>query len=692
MDATKSMKYRTRHEQQAAWVFLRFLLHRADTERMVSEVGMDRTFQHWVFGHPVPKSSMRIILNQCRALYRTLQAQFDESPFYPEPVREVADRFGLNETERRIVWLAVLHYECSSFREVLRSLQSDLTRCTEAGHMIARLIDAHTADVIPAIGLRGHLVEIGLLEPVLHYTDIDDYLNISHRVLSGFTGELSLDKAMEMFLRPARPAAMLPEDFPHLQNDLAHVRRYLRSVLLHKTRGVNVLLYGMPGTGKTEFARLVAQILSVPLYVVPEDHEERYSERNQSRLSAYRMTQALLSSTSALILFDDVEDGILDWADVTWAPKTSGKAMLNTLLESNPVPALWITNVASRFDHAHLRRFDLAVGFKTPPRSVRVSMIDKHLNDLPLSKSFKSCLADDRSLTPAQIGKIARVVGSISHNETQAVDLEPLANHLYRAAYKLRFGRAPDPDQKDSKSVEFDPDWVNSSLPTLQIIDMFRQTTRVTACFHGLPGTGKTALAQHIAQVLDKPLLVKRASDLLRPFLGETEMLLREMFEEAMDEDAVLLLDEADSFLSDRTGAQRIWEVTQVNELLTQIERFHGYFIATTNAFDVLDLASLRRFDLKVCFQPLLPDQRLRRFDALLKQFGIASEVNSIPSSSEIVTALQSMTQLTSGDFAVVARRLSVIRIQLNTGLVLDALSAEHHYKQHLGRSIGFVA
>ena len=76
-------------------------------------------------------------------------------------------------------------------------------------------------------------------------------------------------------------------------------------------------------------------------------------------------------------------------------------------------------------------------------------------------------------------------------------------------------------------------------------------------------------------------------------------------FSEAEQKGAILVLDEVDSFLQDRSGAYHSWEVTQVNEMLTQMESFQGIFIATTNFMTNLDKASIRRFDMKIEFKPL---------------------------------------------------------------------------------------
>ena len=99
-----------------------------------------------------------------------------------------------------------------------------------------------------------------------------------------------------------------------------------------------------------------------------------------------------------------------------------------------------------------------------------------------------------------------------------------------------------------------------------------RVHTQASFCLYGPSGTGKSQLARHIADELGKPILIKRASDLLDKYVGETEKLMAKMFDEALDEDAVLLLDEADSYLSDRSRASQHWEISQKNELLTQME------------------------------------------------------------------------------------------------------------------------
>ena len=84
---------------------------------------------------------------------------------------------------------------------------------------------------------------------------------------------------------------------------------------------------------------------------------------------------------------------------------------------------------------------------------------------------------------------------------------------------------------------------------------------------------------------------------------------------------AFLILDEADLLLRDRGAARHSWEITQVNEMLTQMERHPYPFACTTNAPDLMDHATARRFIFKVRFLPMTGEQIAAAFR---RAFGMA--------------------------------------------------------------------
>jgi SpoVK/Ycf46/Vps4 family AAA+-type ATPase len=203
-------------------------------------------------------------------------------------------------------------------------------------------------------------------------------------------------------------------------------------------------------------------------------------------------------------------------------------------------------------------------------------------------------------------------------------------------------------------------------------------------CLYGPPGTGKTAFGRWLAQQLDMPLQVRRASDLLSPYVGMTEHNLALAFREAEQDGAVLMIDEVDSFLRDRKDARRSWEVTQVNEMLTQIEGFPGIFIASTNLVDGLDPAALRRFDAKVRLGYMRPGQVVAMLQAYCRKLDLG-----IPHESE-EAAVSSLANLAPGDFAALMRQNRFNPIA-SVGQLVNLLGAEVALKGAVKRPIGFV-
>ena len=245
-------------------------------------------------------------------------------------------------------------------------------------------------------------------------------------------------------------------------------------------------------------------------------------------------------------------------------------------------------------------------------------------------------------------------------------------------------------DTKGRKQVTtYDLDMLNveTRFDIPRIVEALKARGHGTLCFYGAPGTGKTALGEHISRALGKPLIVKQASDLISKFVGETEQNMAKMFQEAELEKAVLLLDEADSFLSDRRGAQRSYEVTEVNEMLQQMERYNGIFVCTTNLLDRIDQAALRRFTFKIKFKPLTKEQREKMFitEALA---GDASKFDDA-----LRTRLAKLEQLSPGDFAAVKRQVDILATEFSADEFIEQLEAEHRIKPEVreARGMGFV-
>ncbi|MEI2679511.1 MAG: ATP-binding protein [Burkholderiaceae bacterium] len=308
-------------------------------------------------------------------------------------------------------------------------------------------------------------------------------------------------------------------------------------------------------------------------------------------------------------------------------------------------------------------------------------------------------LAERRGLTPAQVRtavKFARLA-TPADALLDAVSAEPGTHSVaFEALIERQIGNADkalgaDVQGRAPRSVvtSYDLGLVNteSRFEVPKIVEALRRKACGTLCFHGPPGTGKTALAEHIAQQMQRPLLVRQASDIMSKFVGETEQNMARMFEEAQLEQAVLLLDEADSFLRSRRMAERNYEISEVNEMLQGMERFAGVFICTTNLFGELDEAALRRFTFKVRFKPLTAEQRERMF--------VAEALGGDPArlTAEQQARLRELESLAPGDYASVKRQIDVLGEAFEPDEFLSQLEAEHRVKPEVRqqRHIGFM-
>ncbi|MDR0827959.1 MAG: ATP-binding protein, partial [Desulfovibrio sp.] len=209
-----------------------------------------------------------------------------------------------------------------------------------------------------------------------------------------------------------------------------------------------------------------------------------------------------------------------------------------------------------------------------------------------------------------------------------------------------------------------------------------------TMLFYGPPGTGKTALARYLAKELDRECVVERASDLLSPYVGVAEQQVAEAFRKAENEGAVLVIDEADTFLYTRDMAQHSWESSLVNEFLTALEECRCFCVCTTNRRDNLDAAAMRRFSHKVAFAYAGREQVQALYAGLLAP----SCADPLPQRLE--NELLALDRLTPGDFHAVRSQydpLFVDASEVNHKLLIDALAKEQSLKvEQKTRRIGF--
>ncbi len=644
-----------------------------------------------------------------------------QSTLVEKNIDSLAGLLQLNRAERALLLYGTL----ARYQRDLRSLlvEFKVNNAPEAYAALADVAGVKPHEVAEALRAGSRLERIGMVENLIsehNITDLADLMKVSEKLPPVLMREYrDHHELMAVFTRPAARSALSLADFSFVQEDAGVLVSLLRQAVAGKELGVNVLLYGPPGTGKTELARVVAQAAGLDLFEVESADRDGNSLSGRDRYRSLQIAQVFLKgSAHSALLFDEVEDvfppisseaaQLMARSDQLPAPvsaSVSGKAWVNQILETNTVPTLWVTNRIEQIDPAFRRRFAYHLELRSPPPGARESLVRKTLEGVAVSEAFVARLTARKGLTPAQIRtavRFARLASAPEHTLDAQVGsagmqailaggrpalMESLIERQLKNADVALGTRCEAGARLSVTTYDLAMLNVESRFDVPRIVEALKSRGHGSLCFYGAPGTGKTALAEHIASALEQPLLIKQASDLMSKYVGETEHNMAAMFREAEAEKAVLLLDEADSFLQDRRGAQRTYEVTEVNEMLQGMERYRGIFVCTTNLLESLDQAALRRFTFKIKFMPLLPAQRERMFvtEALAGDASLLS--------GALQARLARLTQLCPGDFAAVKRQLHILDAVFSADEFLAQLEAEHRIKPEVrdARGIGFM-
>ena len=654
-------------------------------ERFDRTDSLDCLFQN-LWNNPKARAKTRDILATIASL------MLDETPKSKKP-ETVETRFAdvkrllrLDDLETEILLLAYIRSEtCFCWPRRINNREKPL--------YFAMALDRSLGEVTKAMAPNGRLRKFDLL---------DNDWDFNCRTLGNFIDGTD-DEALERrFYKKSAEQDVLPWDF---YGELAENDGATISEMIAAAKGkCNILLYGAPGTGKTSFARTIAKEMGLQAYEIRQGDDDGRNMNSSARMAGIQVCNNQEAADSSLMIVDEADEllrgsscGFSLFGMGFSGGKSTEKGVMNTLLDEMKIPAIWISNApAGAMDESVRRRFDYSVRFDRLNTAQRVSIWRNLVKKFDLGDLVTEAKIDTyASKYETSAGGISTVLSNVQRMKPAADKVDALVEKLMKPHCRL-MGVKPSGRFLPAKGYSLDGLNVKGKVAPEKIVKAVRNylderyntasedRPRMNILLHGAPGTGKTEFVKFLGKELDRKVRVVKGSDLLDMYVGNTEKLIAQAFSEAERDHAILFFDEIDGLVQDRSGASQSWEVSQVNELLCEMENFDGVMIAATNFSKNLDAAIMRRFTFKLEFDYLDNEGKKTFFEKMFKTKLEADEI----------AELKTFANLAPGDFRTVRQELFYLGDEVTNADRIAALREECRVKKdgHASDPIGFAA
>jgi transitional endoplasmic reticulum ATPase len=466
------------------------------------------------------------------------------------------------------------------------------------------------------------------------------------------------------------------EDVGGMSDELRKVREMVELPMRHpeifEKLGVEapkgVLLYGVPGTGKTLLAKAVANETNAHFTSIsgPEIMSKFYGE-SEARLR--EIFKEAREKSPSIIFIDEIDSIAPKREEVTGEVERRVVSQMLALMDGlegrGKVIVIAATNRPNALDPALRRpgRFDREIEIRIPDKKGRHEILLIHTRNMPLSDdiNLEKLAAITHGFVGADLEYLCKEAAmkclrrllpeiNLADEKIPAETLEKLVvnDEDYRFALRevtpagMREVYIEKPDIKwdqigglENVKLELQ-EAVEWPMKYPIFYSKLGYRTPRGILLHGPSGTGKTLLAKAVATESEANFISIKGPELLSKWIGESERGIREVFRRARQASpCVIFFDEIDSIAPTRGMGETAVTEKVVSQLLTEldgIESLHGVVvIAATNRADMIDRALLRpgRFD-KMVLVPI-PDKagRLKILEINSKDIPIEREIGT---------------------------------------------------------------
>ena len=194
----------------------------------------------------------------------------------------------------------------------------------------------------------------------------------------------------------------------------------------------------------------------------------------------------------------------------------------------------------------------------------------------------------------------------------------------------------------------------------------------VRVLFSGPSGTGKTLAAKLMAGKLGMDLYRVDLASVINKYIGETEKNLHKVLSTAEALDVVLLLDEGDALLGNRTDVKSSndrYANLETNYLLQRLEHYQGIVVVTTNLGENIDQAFQRRMDIAVEFLPPHAEERFQIWQLHLPENHRVEE--------EVMVQISTRCEMSGGQIRNAAQLAALLALDSDANVFVERWHVE---------------
>lgn len=635
------------------------------------------------FGSMLRKRTTTIIEDKLNS------ARVSEKSLFLSKLKEVKKTFSLSDEEVELLFISYLVDNDEDFGSIF-----SISHCDRRGKLklFAKTTRLNERALRKLTNEDAPLVKFNILDRDL---DLDSDLS---RFLEGMYNK----PLISSYFKEVAGGSLSLQEFDQVAEHVEIVKALLQK--RESNEKLNILIYGAPGTGKTEFAKSLAGELEYTLYQIEQPTSSR-DEQNSHRIAGVQACLNSVDLAKSIVLIDEADEILNGSGGLMMFSRNVDKGAVNDLLDESNGVCVWITNTHEHIAPSTKRRFDYSIEFPNMSLERRKRIWTDNIAKMRLKRFFKekdtARLAKEYDLNVGGIILALTNLKKVARKADKGFSATESIESIIKAHMKIMNIPLSTNATRVKEDEEYCLEALNhkSAFPlnsTIEMLKNFHSTLsgeargsyarNLNMLLFGPPGTGKTEFAKFAAREIGCRLIVRNASDLLNKFVGGTEQNIRNAFAEAETEKAVLLIDEADGLISERSNAMRNWEVTQVNEFLSRMEQFRGILMCATNFKKNVDAAAIRRFGIKIEFDYLLPEGKISLYKKIL-----------LPMTKEDIgegdiARIADLDNLTPGDFKVVRQKFAFLPgKQITHQLIIDALQEEAESKNNLPmKVIGF--